>query len=326
MPDRDYNAEREARRRAREREAGRTDLGPSSGYDSAYHPGRYDETRVSDFDAASADIPLWGLLSGAGARRDAARNASDRLAAMDELGRIDLPGIDELTTDYSLEGETDEYGNLLGDPSAFGTGDLAGMSAQRRALRELQGLSDAGGYTTADREQARAMRGMQGQAMRGANEAALQQLQARGMAGGGAELAARLGASESANFANAQADAGIQQTAMMRALQALQMQGAMGSSMNTADAQRKAALDQFNQANMGWRRGREERNTGWFNRQEDQRVGARQQQFSNQYGVQQDRANLRAGFSAGRTADGQRRDDADRAALGAVGTAIDELL
>ncbi len=42
-----------------------------------------DDYDVSDFDQVSADIPIWGWLSGAQARQDSAMNAYDRQRALE---------------------------------------------------------------------------------------------------------------------------------------------------------------------------------------------------------------------------------------------------
>lgn len=278
---------------------------------------------VSDFDDVSADIPVWGWLSGASARRDAARNASDRERAEQawrSLGAVD-PTVDELTSHYVLEGGRDEYGDLLGGPSA-----LANMGPhsedQGAALRALRGLYESGGYTDADMAASRAMRAQQAQALGSANQAALQQMQARGMGGSGAEFAARMQGSQAMAGANSQADAALQMTAMQRALGALQGYGSLATTMRDQEMQRRSALDAFNQGNMDWRRGRESRNTAYTNRGEDSRAAAEQQRYSNS---ERKIAGLTGQYSAGesgRQFDTNRRDEADERGAAAIGSLI----
>src|SRR3989304_5015657 len=143
-------------------------------------------------DRATAGTPVLGWLLGADAReaaRLAAEQESQRMGIWNDLGGT-MPSVDALTSRYQEEGPPDENGNMLG-----GASRLDGMdpTAQRQALEGLQKISQGGGYTTQDRAQMQAQRLREGQALAGANEAAIQQMQARGMGGGGAELAARLG-------------------------------------------------------------------------------------------------------------------------------------
>lgn len=268
---------------------------------------------LSDFDEASADIPIWGWLSGASARRDAERNRQDQLDAQRawrELTGI-APSADDLTSNYYFEGDTDEYGDLIGGPSAF-----AGEGAALRAMREL---AQTGGLSDADRGMAQAMRAQQAQALGSANAAAMQQMQARGMGGSGAELAMRMGASEAMNYGNSQADAALQQAAMMRQLGALQ-------GWNQGEQNRRAALDNFNQANNDWRRGREARNTASANRGVDSRAQANQTVYENAERRAAGETNQYQSSQSNRRLDAARQDEANQAGANAIGTIISEIL
>lgn len=246
---------------------------------------------ASDFDEALADVPILGWLTGSTARRDNARNERTRFEQdryWDELMRS-APSAADLTPQYQLEGMSDEYGDLLGGQSEMlGAGqDMA--TRQRAMLDALQRISDAGGYTDADRAYAAAQRAQQAARLRGVNEAALAQAQARGMGGSGAELAMRLMGGESMAAQNAASDAQIQQAAMARALQAMSAQGALAGQARSQDQQRASAIDDFNQRQLDWRRGRNERNTGTQNRQAEARAGANQQVYGNRLGALQGR-------------------------------------
>src|SRR5690349_12763519 len=164
-----------------------------------------DGTGVSDFDQGSADIPIWGWLSGAQARRDAARNREDQLAAQGTWGGLATtqPSVYDLTADYLGEGNQDEYGDLIGGPSAFQNASEGGQM-QRQAMEALQNLYQSGGVMEGDRAASRAMRDQQAQQLGAANQAALQNMQARGMGGSGAELAMRMQAGDTMARANAQ--------------------------------------------------------------------------------------------------------------------------
>ena len=188
------------------------------------------------------------------------------------------PSVDQLSTGQHHEGTTDEYGDLL-----MGDSRLEGMTQedQQRSMDALRQISEGGGYTPQDRAQMNARRLQQGQALRGASAAAIQQQQARGTGGGGAELAARLGSQSNYANANAMADAQIGAAGQQRAMQALQAQGQLGGQMYGQEAQRREALDRYNQSQYDWRRGRGQRNTERDYRQDKDRAGAYQSQYDN---------------------------------------------
>lgn len=138
----------------------------------------------------------------------------------------------------------------LGDARA----DEGSIAAQRRALQQLQGIYDAGGYTAAERAQMQQAR-MDALATEAQQRGAIQQqMAARGMGGSGAELAGMLSAGQgSANammMANNQATIAGQQ----RALQALQASGDVAGQMRGQSfgeaATRGQAVDDFNRTNL----------------------------------------------------------------------------
>tara|TARA_Y100001938_G_C8085590_1_gene431754 strand:- start:1423 stop:2589 length:1167 start_codon:yes stop_codon:yes gene_type:complete len=214
------------------------------------------------------------------------------------------PGVDELAWEAAQEGtedefgsllssKMDEYGDLLGGPSEF---DRASSSeaAQQRALDEMMGLYESGGWTDADRNRQAANRQMVAQQMGAANQAALQQARARGMTGSGALLAQQAGNAQGMANAQMMQDAQMQQAAMGRALNALGAYQSGAGQMRNQDQARRAALDEFNRANMdwrrdrsqgdtAWRRGREERNTAARSQTAENRANAAQQHWKNQF-------------------------------------------
>jgi hypothetical protein len=68
---------------------------------------------------------------------------------------------------------------------------------------------------------------------------------------------------------------------MARALQALQGSASMSNTMQEQEYARRSALDAFNQQNMDWRRGRENRNTDWMNQGGQNRANAYQTAYTN---------------------------------------------
>jgi hypothetical protein len=281
---------------------------------------------TSEFDRVSADIPLWGWLSGANARRDRAEDRERELRQQRLWERLgsDSPTVDQLAPEYRGEGTADEYGDLMGGASAFE--DAGPLAEQRYSMDALRRLYESGGYTEADRAQARAARSAMAQQVGGMNRAALAQLEARGGGGGGAALAAQLGGSQALANAGSQADAAMQGQAMQRAMMALQGYQSGGQFMAQQDAARRSALDDFNARNTDWRRGRESRNTAWSNQSSDARANAYQQNWRNRADALAGQQGNYAGGMGAAQANRNRQDNSDQAAAAGVGTLITSLL
>lgn len=338
--------EEEARRRAREEELRQSGAGGNSrGYRGDQSPGQYtgydygavsSEPDISEHDANAEGIPIYGWLSGADARASAARTEAESERNRNLLLGLaqSAPTAEELTPEYYSEAMDDEAGSLLTGPSR-----LEGMTPteQRAALGQIGRAQSAlgelmrGGMTAADRQALTASRLAEGARLRGANEAAIQQAGARGMGGGGAELAARLAGSQAYANANAMQDASILGQSQNRALQAMQGYGALGQAygaiggqMYGQEMQRRSALDAHNQQNVDWRRGRETRNTAWANAQQDARTRARE----TAYGMQERAISAAAGKNPWGSAseDRARQDQANQAGTNLVGTVLSEIL
>ena len=290
---------------------------------------------VPQWQQDSAGVPIWGWLSGSDAAvaREDAQNAEERNRAIWQGVHAEAPSVDDLTTRYYLEGNTDAYGDLLGDPSQLEGLDARGSGHQQAALAALHQLYSSGGLSDADRSAAADLRRLsameRGQQLRGANEAALQQMQARGMGGSGAELAARLSGSQTMSQGQAMADAStnaaMQMAAMQRQFAALQGYGAQANQMQSQEMDRRNALDAFNQANMDWRRGQETRNTAWANRGQESRTTARQQAHDNAERAAAGMTNQYSTDVSRRNAEGARQDASNQAATGAIGTILSEI-
>jgi hypothetical protein len=276
---------------------------------------------VSDSDLTWADTWLGGL-TGSAARRDAAYNQYQQRQAINawrELGES-APTAEDLTPQYGTEGTEDEYGDMLGGPSQLQ--GFGASSDQTQALEALRRMYTDGGYTDESRNLASAMQAQNAQQVGGMNRAALSQMEARGMGGSGAALAAQMGGSQSLANANAQSDAAIHQAAQMRALQALQGYGQMSTTMQGQEFARRQALDAYNQQNMDWRRGRESRNTGTQNAQQDAAASARQQAWSNQASTVSGLTGQYQASQDNRRADGERTDAATDRLLNTAGTVV----
>lgn len=289
---------------------------------------------VPQWQQDSAGVPIWGWLSGSDAAvaREDAQNAEERNRAIWQGVHAEAPSVDDLTTRYYLEDTVDEYGNLIGDPSQLEGLDERGTGHQQAAMTALQQLMGSG-PTSAELETARQQRRLgameRGQQLRGANEAALQQMSARGMGGSGAELAARLGASQAMAQGQAMSDAAtqaaLQQQAMQRQFAAIQGYQGGANTLAQQEMARRGALDAFNQSNLDWRRGQETRNTAWANQGQESRTQARQQVHDNAERAAAGMTNQYSTDASRRGAEGARQDAANQAATGVVGGILSEI-
>jgi hypothetical protein len=258
------------------------------------------EYGLSDFDAGSADVPIWGWLTGAEGRKAAAqaRREQERARLAWDWLMGQAPGVDQLSPEYVGESMGDELGALMGGPSEIARARMD--PGVQRALQEMAlgrlSRSDQEGMRLATQEQQRLLRGQ--------NEATAQQMAARGLSGSGVELAQRLGTGEAATGALSQ-----MQSQALASLGQRQL-GAIGGVQQGygQDLQRRSAIDAFNQANLDWRRGRGSRNTEWENRTREARANAFQQ-------AQQNREHAVAGLTGqyGANASGERQDAARQA-------------
>jgi hypothetical protein len=165
------------------------------------------------------------------------------------------------------EAQADPYHGLelLGESEMAGAGaDPASIEAQRRALGQMQGIYDAGGYTDSERAQLQMAQRDAAMGERSQRLAAMESARARGMGGSGMDLMGALaaqqgGANRASDYANQIAIAGQQ-----RALQALQQSGDWAGRMRdqsfSEDSARRAQADAFNMVNVGmmndWTRAR----------------------------------------------------------------------
>jgi hypothetical protein len=152
------------------------------------------------------------------------------------------------------------------------------VEAQNRALDQLQGIYDAGGYTDTERAQMGMMEREAANFERQQREAALQQAQMRGVGNSGASLASALtaqqgGANRANDWANQIAVAG-----QNRALDALQGYGQMAGQARQQsfgeDTARRGAMDAWNQYR-----------SGLIGQRQQQQGAAAQNQFANAMNV-----------------------------------------
>ena len=284
-------------------------------------PNPYADQGLDDWQNDLAGVPLVGWLSGADAAYDRAANRAEQEQAQsvwDALGGT-APTADDLTVNYGTEAGRDERGDLFGGESAI-RGGSSGLAAQSDALGALRGIIDTGGYTRADQMQRNAAAGANAQRLQSANSAAMQQANARGMGGGGQELASRLMGSQAYAQGQSMADAQIQSAGMARALAAMQAAGQLGASMDQNEYRRQAALDAYNQRQMDWRREREQRNTQWRNRSAESRANAAQTSYENRERQAAGSTNQYQNAQSNRRQDAARQDQANENLGSALGT------
>jgi hypothetical protein len=180
----------------------------------------------------------------------------------------------------------------LGTPEMAGAAaDPQSIEAQRRALQQMQGIADAGGWTQEEKSQNRMAQQDASRYEQSQRAAAQQQAAMRGMNQSGAAMMGALSAQQGgANRAADSADR-FAIEGQRRALQAMQQAGNWGGQMRSQsfgeDAQRRQARDAWTQANVGaqndW--------TRYRGQMAQQAYGNRENQtalLSGQYGDQAD--------------------------------------
>lgn len=320
-------AENEARRQSAanpDDQRGRMDRGESrsSGY---YDPYADDSSgqAANPWDEDNADIPIWGWLTGAQARRDAARaqGEADRAESRWEDLSNFMPTPDDLAVQYEEEGS-------VGGPetSIAGSGDPESEAIERRALAGLMDIGESGGITDSDRARMQLGAMDVGRQARASREADMAALQARGMGGSGTQIASTLGASQAGIDGLYQRDAEIQARAQDRAMDALSQGGSFAGQMRGERFREGGAQDDLNRWNTDYQRGREERNTRWRNRTNESRSESRQQAYENRERQAAGLTNQWQAASGGARADQRRQDEANQAGGTLIGVALEEIL
>lgn len=187
----------------------------------------------------------------------------ERGLALAEFLKLKAPNAEDLT--YQLDEmvqqgllQPEQAQAILQDPSALESMNLdpGAMNAQLEALNQLQDISRNGGMTDVDKARLANIQSQMGAQERGSREAIMMNARERGVAGGGAELAAQ--------FANQQASAdranleglNVNAQAQQAALEAIKASGAMGGQIRgqqfgeaSTVASAKDAINRFNTAN-----------------------------------------------------------------------------
>jgi hypothetical protein len=258
---------------------------------------------------------LGGGLLASSAESDASDAAQAALEkAREIIGGVQTPTAEQMQVVYQqlqsagvltpeLEQTLQQKTNVMNNVKV----DQDVIDAQKQSLSSLQQLAKTG-LTASDRAAEQQVLNQQQQQNQANQGAVMQNMAARGMGGSGAELAARLGGSQSA-MQNAQA-AGLQigDTATRNALNAQLQSGQLAGQMNQQQfgqqaqiAQSQNAINQFNlqnaqqvqgyntqlqnqaqQANLANKQNIMNQNTGIYNQQQNQHAAATQQAYADQ--------------------------------------------
>jgi hypothetical protein len=215
-----------------------------------------------------------GLL-GASAQRDAANAAADAQKAalagyFYKLDQVGMPpdqsaavileqykqaGILTPELEQQIKSAASEFSNIKQNKQA--------VEFQSQALRRMSDLGRAG-LTEDERAQYRQLQADAARQAEAQQQSIIQNLAARGQGGGGAEIAARLGAAQAAAQRSSESADRISSIAAQRALQAIASGGSLAGQMEAQDfgeqAQRASAADVMNRFNIQNQMGVEQRN------------------------------------------------------------------
>lgn len=268
--------------------------------------------------AATLAAPVIGGLMGQEAARGQLKDAKKaRAAALAQYAGITVPEMEKQMLEYEMMQSAGTYNPELDQALGLGPSAMENVStdprlksAQMNALAQLGGIAETGmsAADAASFELARRGAAQENQAMQGQ---ILQNMQARGQGGSGAELIARLtGAQKSADSMQAAQleQAKAQQAARM---QALNQVGSLSSQIQNQDfnqgsriAEAKDLINQYNAknsqsvanantaaknaaqlANLQNQQNMMNQNTGLRNQQQQNNKQLYQQQFNNQVGL-----------------------------------------
>lgn len=256
------------------------DSSGEGGFYNVYTDPETGQQYTSDF----VDNQSYGLMPKLRNKRDARKTARRRKKAQQaaragyygQMFNEQLGGIagayegleEEMPTELDLLGGREWQDSELAGAQA----DAEAIESQKAALAALENIA-RGGYSPEEAAAMQRMRMETAQQEQAQRQALQQQFAARGMAGGGAEIAAQLAAQQGgANRAN-EMTLETQAQAQRRALQALAAQGDLSSGIRgqsfDEEATRRSAVDDFNRWNL------------------ERRGGAAQQGYDNRFGLSQ---------------------------------------
>lgn len=177
------------------------------------------------------------------------------------------PSREELAETARIQAVEDRFGHDMAwlDPAftqeaqTIDTKGEVGRDAQMRALEQLFGVAEGGGYSAEERAKRLQSRQEAEGWLRGQREADLQNLAERGMSGSGAELTSLGMANQAAANRMALGDAEAAASGEKRALDAMMAAGDIGGSLTTANDRisqlNQAAINDVRGANAKFRQG-----------------------------------------------------------------------
>lgn len=153
--------------------------------------------------------------------------------------KLQTPGFDMSTLtapelQMVAQMQAQQYSPQVSGQLALGEESPQARQAQVRALQQMQQVAQEG-LPQADALAAQEMQRQAGAAHQRYTQAALNQLAAQGRLGGGADIAARLGAGQQAAELARGVSSDINRDAMMRRLQAIQQSGQFASGLRGQD-------------------------------------------------------------------------------------------
>lgn len=274
---------------------------------------------MSGFTRFMGAIPLIGDLGfnqyNASEDADAAarKQAAAQQSQLDQWDRLEgqLPDLTWNSTSLSgYDAAQEGAAGVLGRPEAAGaSADPRAMQAENEALQRLSEIYSSGGLTAADQARLGQVTGAVNAQARGREQAILQNAQARGMGGSGAELAALLSSNQTSAQTGAQMAGDVSRLAEQRALDALSQYGQLGSHMRDQsfgeDFARRQTADAVARFNAEGERQRQARNVAAQNQAREYSTSARNQgtmwnRAGEQASRQQDYEN-RAGIAGARS-------------------------
>lgn len=185
----------------------------------------------------------------------------DAEQALAEIRKVDLPQLKELNPELykqvvSLNPEL-ESAVTLGPSAMEGVStDPRLKQAQMNALNKLMEVGNEGGMTLEDRGRLNSINNEVNANLKGNQDAIMQNMATRGMAGGMSEMVARQNAAQAAANRASQQGFDVQAEAQKRALNAIMSAGDMGGNMQAQEFQQKSqvadaqdAISRFNAQN-----------------------------------------------------------------------------
>lgn len=221
-----------------------------------------------------------GIIGGLGSLLGGGPSEAEKAAAQaveDLQNNYDIPPLEARRIVYerykeigALTPEMEQA--ILAEPTAFEkvTVDPSLGAAQKQALANIQNKMNQGGLDLNDLADLQTLQLQTAQAARGRDEAIQQQMQQRGMGGAGAELAARLSASQAGADQASQRALAIAAQAQRNKAEQINQSFNMARNMSQDELNRAESLakarDVNQQFNVGQQTGAQQRNVASKNR------------------------------------------------------------